>query len=85
LSGKKKRWGREWENPKLQSEPDLELRQVLVRHLLWSVSLFHLFRLVGEFHPQDVELFRLRREVEVLRPEREILKKAISIFSQVGR
>ncbi len=39
----------------------------------------------GQGHPQDEELSRLRREVEVLRQEREILKKAISIFSQVGR
>jgi len=39
----------------------------------------------GQGHPQDEELSRLRREIEVLRQEREILKKAISIFSQVGR
>ncbi len=39
----------------------------------------------GQGHPQDEELSRLRREVEVLRQEREILKKAISIFSQTGR
>ncbi len=39
----------------------------------------------GQGHPQDEELSRLRREVEVLRQEREILKKAISIFSQAGR
>ena len=39
----------------------------------------------GQGHPQDEELFQLRREVEVLRQEREILKKAISIFSQVAR
>ena len=39
----------------------------------------------GQGHPQDEELARLRRENEVLRQEREILKKAISIFSQVGR
>jgi len=36
----------------------------------------------GQGHPQDEELSRLRREVEVLRQEREILKKAISIFSE---
>ena len=35
----------------------------------------------GQGHPQDEELARLRRAVEVLRQEREILKKAISIFS----
>jgi transposase len=39
----------------------------------------------GQGHPQDEELSRLRREVEMLRQEREVLKKAISIFSQAGR
>jgi transposase len=39
----------------------------------------------GQGHPQDAELARLRREVEVLRQEREVLKKAISIFSQIPR
>ena len=39
----------------------------------------------GQGHPQDEELSRLRRENEVLRQEREILKKVISIFSQAGR
>ena len=39
----------------------------------------------GQGHPHDEELARLKREVEVLRQEREILKKAISIFSQIPR
>src|SRR5688500_12739498 len=45
----------------------------------------------GQGHPQDEELSRLRREVEVLRQEREVLKKAISPahkwapVSQTGR
>jgi len=39
----------------------------------------------GQGHPHDDELARLRREVEVLRQEREVLKKAISIFSQIPR
>jgi transposase len=39
----------------------------------------------GQGHPQDEELARLRRENEVLRQEREVLKKAISIFSQIPR
>lgn len=30
----------------------------------------------------EAEIWRLKREVELLRQEREILKKAISIFSQ---
>ena len=36
----------------------------------------------GQGHPQEEELARLRRENEVLRRERDILKKAVSIFSQ---
>ena len=39
----------------------------------------------GQGHPQDEELARLRRENDVLRQEREILKKAISIFSATTR
>lgn len=35
----------------------------------------------GRLMPQDEELRRLRRENEHLRQERDILKKAISIFS----
>lgn len=37
----------------------------------------------GKGHVRDEELRQLRREVEVLRMERDILKKAIGIFSQV--
>jgi transposase len=36
----------------------------------------------GQGHPQEEELARLRRENEVLRRERDILKKVVSIFSQ---
>ena len=39
----------------------------------------------GQGQPQDVELARLRRENEVLRQEREILKKAVAIFSHVEK
>lgn len=35
----------------------------------------------GQANAHDGELRRLQREVEVLRQERDILKKAISIFS----
>lgn len=37
----------------------------------------------GQGHPRDEELARLRRENEQLRQEREILKKALGIFSRV--
>jgi len=36
----------------------------------------------GNLKPQDREIARLKRENEVLRQERDILKKAISIFSK---
>ena len=39
----------------------------------------------GHGQPQDEEVARLRREVEVLRQERDILKKAVGIFSQLPR
>ena len=35
----------------------------------------------GHLCPQDEEVRQLRREVERLREEREILKKALAIFS----
>jgi len=36
----------------------------------------------GRLKPQDEEFRRLQRENEVLREEREILKKALAIFSK---
>lgn len=39
----------------------------------------------GRLKPEDEELRRLRREVEILRQERDILKKAVAIFSQEVR
>lgn len=39
----------------------------------------------GKGRPEDPELDRLRRENEVLRQERDILKKAVGIFSQRPR
>jgi transposase len=39
----------------------------------------------GKGHPENEELARLRREVDVLRQERDILKKAVGIFSQQPR
>ncbi len=37
----------------------------------------------GQGHPRDEELNRLRRENDLLRQERDILKKAIGIFSRM--
>ncbi len=39
----------------------------------------------GRLRPQDEELARLRKENEILRQERDILKKAVGIFSRVPR
>jgi transposase len=36
----------------------------------------------GNLKPQDKEIARLKRENDILRQERDILKKAISIFSK---
>lgn len=39
----------------------------------------------GKWTERDEDLRRLRREVEILRQERDILKKAVVIFSQPRR
>lgn len=39
----------------------------------------------GSGHARDEEMARLRRELEVTRQERDILKKAVGIFSQQPR
>jgi transposase len=39
----------------------------------------------GKLPDKDAELQRLRREVEILRQERDILKKAVVIFSEPKR
>ena len=42
----------------------------------------HAFPGKGHLKPQDEELHRLKRENERLRRERDILKKAVAIFSE---
>lgn len=37
----------------------------------------------GHGHPRDQELTQLRRENQLLRQERDILKKAVGIFSRM--
>jgi transposase len=39
----------------------------------------------GKLPEKDAELQRLQREVEILRQERDILKKAVIIFSEPKR
>jgi len=38
----------------------------------------------GKLKPEDEELRKLRREVENLKEERDILKKALAVFSRRG-
>lgn len=42
----------------------------------------HAFPGKGHLSPEDERIRRLEREVEVLRQERDILKKAVAIFSR---
>jgi len=66
-----------------QIERDLGLYQGALRH--WRAELdedpAHAFPGKGKLRPDDAELRRLRRENEILRQERDILKKAVAIFS----
>lgn len=39
----------------------------------------------GKLKPHDAEVARLRRELEQARMERDILKKALSVFAQPNR
>ena len=39
----------------------------------------------GRLPPEEDELRRLRRELEIVRQERDILKKAVAIFSHPSR
>ena len=44
----------------------------------------HSFPGKGKLKPEDEELRKLRRENDTLREERDILKKALAVFSRPG-
>jgi len=73
------------DNGYTQTGRDLDVNPGLIRK--WNKRLAedgqHAF--AGKGHPRDEELRQLKREVEQLRQERDILKKAIGIFSQMPR
>lgn len=75
------------DRPVREIERDLDLpRGILYR---WRRELAsdgeHAFPGHGSLKPEDEELRQLRRENDLLREERDILKKALGIFSQKRR
>lgn len=70
-----------------QVERDLNLYQGAIR--AWrnelSVDSEHAFPGTGHQKPLEEENRQLRRELEVARQERDILKKAVAIFSKTPR
>ena len=70
-----------------QAAPDLGVRESVLGR--WKQQLAEdpeeAFPGKGRLKSQDEELRRLRRENEILRQERDILKKAVGIFSRVPK
>lgn len=66
---------------------DLEIRPDMVRKWIkkFENDGMHAFPGSGRLKPEDEENRRLRRENERLRMERDILKKAVAIFSDRRR
>jgi transposase len=66
---------------------DLEIRPDMLRKWIkkFENDGKHAFPGSGHLKPQDEEVRRLRREVERLQMERDILKKAVAIFSDRRR
>ncbi len=66
---------------------DLEIRADMLRKWVkkFENDGMHAFPGSGRLKPEDEETRRLRREVERLRMERDILKKAVAIFSNQHR
>lgn len=65
-----------------QASRDLDINQNILRRWKQESERHGVKAFPGQGVPVEQELARLQRENEVLRQEREILKKAISIFSQ---
>ena len=71
-------------NSQAKIERDLGIGQGVISR--WKRELLkdgeHAFPGKGHLKPEDEELRRLKRENERLRRERDILKKAVAIFSE---
>ena len=68
-------------------ERDLGLSDGLLRHWILQAEAegASAFPGQGRLKPDEEELRQLRRENEILRQERDILKKVVAIFSQEGK
>jgi transposase len=75
------------DRPVTAIERELGLYQGAIRH--WRQELeedqTNAFPGKGHLKSDDEELRRLRRELDITRQERDILKKAVAIFSHVPR
>jgi transposase len=71
-------------NTQGQVERDLGLSQGVISRWKRELKLNgeHAFPGKGRLKPEDAEFRRLKRENERLRRERDILKKAVAIFSE---
>ena len=71
-------------NTQSQVQRDLGIGQGMISRWKRELKLDreHAFPGKGNLKPQDEELRNLKREVEKLRRERDILKKAVAIFSE---
>jgi transposase len=73
--------------PDIQIERELGVYQGAIRH--WRESLgkdpLHAFPGTGHLKPLEEELRRVTRERDIFRQERDILKKAVAIFSKTPK
>ena len=71
-------------NTQTQVQRDLGIGEGMISRWKRELKLDseHAFPGKGNLKPQDEEVRNLKREVEKLRRERDILKKAVAIFSE---
>jgi len=67
------------DKPCTQIADDLGISETALRK--WNAKYDEKNHFPGRGNPRDNELFELKKENAILREEREILKKAVAIFS----
>jgi transposase len=75
------------EKPDLQIERELGIYQGAIRHWRESIGRDPLNAFPGTGHATQIEeeLRRVKRERDIFRQERDILKKAVAIFSKTPK